>query len=117
MIDRDELAQVVAGSVDNITGRAELIPEDYKVADAVIAYLLAHTTTEWGIIRKETTDPDVDDWEWRRLDDGSGWSNRRGQKYTEEEIRVEMSKRINGWEPGEWRRVVKRQVTDWEVES
>lgn len=112
--NREQVGQVVLNTILRTKNPPNSGLLALEVADAILAQV---GSTEWGIIQKETTDPDVDDWEWRRLDDGSGWSNRRGQKYTEKEVREQMTHRINGLEPGEYRRIVKRHVTDWEVEQ
>lgn len=52
-----------------------------------------------------------DDEPYDRLDDGSGWSHRRGRKYTRDEAFEEV-KRISRQNPTA--RVVSREVCDWE---
>lgn len=59
-------------------------------------------------VQSKTFDGDAEPYD--RLDDGSGWSNRRGQKYTREEAQ-QAAKRLNKWESA---RVVSREVSDWE---
>lgn len=68
-------------------------------------------TTEWAV--QERTDLDGP---WGKVDDGRGWSNRRGEPYSEDEARASAVKQINGADPGLWRRVVIRRVEGWRPE-
>lgn len=65
---------------------------------------------EWAVQERTTFDGP-----WDRIDDGRGWSHRRGRPYTEEEARHEASRRVNGSDPSAWRRVVSRKVTPWDA--
>lgn len=51
-----------------------------------------------------------DDKPYDRHDDGSGWSDRRGKKYTLEEAQYALA-RQQRWEEA---RLVRREVSDWE---
>lgn len=63
------------------------------------------THTEWAVETRT-----LDDGPYDRLDDGSGWSNRRGVKYTKEEAYAEVAKYRGRGDA----RVVKRTVSEWE---
>lgn len=67
----------------------------------------ARTEFEWAVQIRTYVDGEFD-----RLDDGSKWSHRRGQKYTEVEARRE-AEQWNRQRSG-IARAVRRTVTPWE---
>ena len=62
--------------------------------------------TEWAVQSRTFTDGPYD-----RTDDGTAWSDRRGQKYTENEARAVAASYSRR---GQAARVVRRSVTPWE---
>jgi hypothetical protein len=62
----------------------------------------------WGVEEREILGGP-----WASIDDGTGWSDRGGRGYTEEEARAISRRTVLGAETSEWRRVVFQPVEAW----